>query len=286
MRKRNLLKLFFITICLLFLFTFIPIVQGEETSSMDQVGVVVSILPLADFVQNIGGDRVKVTVMVPPGAGPHTYEPTPSQLRDVSRADVYVKVGSGVEFELVWMDKLIKTNPSIFIIDCSKGITKIGKDPHIWNSPIIAKKMVENICEGLIKVDSRYKDIYNKNKNRYFGEIDAVDKYIRNRFENFTNKTFLIYHPAFGYFAKEYGLRQIAIEHKGKTPTPKVIKNCIDLAKQYNLSYIFVAPQFATDNAETIAHEIGGQTVFIDPLPRDYISNMRTVSASLSLEME
>lgn len=96
----------------------------------------------------------------------------------------------------------------------------------------------------------------------------------------------MVYHPAFGYFAKEYNLKQIAIEHRGKAPSPKVIKDCIDKAKQYNLSYVFVAPQFTTKHAETIAYQIGGKTLFVDPLPRHYISNMRSVAASLSLEME
>ena len=284
MRKRNLLAISLFLLIVLFIGSFN--LQAEERATKDKIGVVVTTLPLADFVENVGGDRVKVTVMVPPGASPHIYEPTSSQLRDVAKANIYFKVGSGVEFELVWMDKIIKTNPSMFVIDCSNSVTKIGKDPHIWNSPINAKKMVENICQGLIKVDSNHRKIYTENKEKFLGEIDAVDRYIRDRFENFNNRVFMVYHPAFGYFAKEYNLKQIAIEHRGKAPSPKVIKDCIDKAKQYNLSYVFVAPQFTTKHAETIAYQIGGKTLFVDPLPRHYISNMRSVAASLSLEME
>lgn len=284
MRKRNLLAISLFLLIVLFIGSFN--LQAEERATKEKIGVVVTTLPLTDFVENVGGDRVKVTVMVPPGASPHIYEPTSSQLRDVAKANIYFKVGSGVEFELVWMDKIIKTNPSMFVIDCSNGVTKIGKDPHIWNSPINAKKMVENICQGLIKVDSNHRKIYTENKEKFLGEIDAVDRYIRDRLKNFNNRAFMIYHPAFGYFAKEYNLKQIAIEHRGKAPSPKVIKDCIDKAKQYNLSYVFVAPQFTTKHAETIAYQIGGKTLFIDPLPRHYISNMRSVATSLSLEME
>lgn len=278
MKKRVLLL--FIAICL------IVGCITEKPVSDERLRIVVSILPQADFVKNVGGDKVKVTVMVPPGASPHTYEPTPSQLREISKAKMYFKVGSGVGFEQVWMDKIRAMNPDMVIIDGSEGITKRGKDPHIWNSPINAKKMVENFYNGLIQVDPANADEYTRNKDNYLRKLDDLDGYIHERLDGFTNRVFMIYHPAFGYFAEEYNLTQIAIEHKGKEPTPQVIQACIDKAKEYNLSYVYVAPQFATEHAETIAHEIDGQTVFIDPLPRSYIPNMRSVVASLSLEME
>jgi len=286
MEKRQLLA---VSVCLVSVFLLGALVSPylglKSATTGEEIGVVVTILPLADFVEKVGGDRVHVTVMVPPGASPHTYEPKPSQMVAVSKAKMYAKVGSGVEFELKWMGDIIEQNKDMLIVDCSEGITKIGNDPHIWNSPINAKKMVENICAGLVEVDPDHAD-YTENRNKYLQELDALDMYIRERLGNFTNRVFMTYHPAFGYFAKEYDLTQLAIEHGGKEPTPKVIQDCIDLARQYNFSYIFVAPQFATVHAETIAHEIGGQTVFIDPLPRGYIPNMRSVAASLALELE
>ncbi|MDI6885750.1 MAG: zinc ABC transporter substrate-binding protein [archaeon] len=261
--------------------------EGGRVAGEEVIGVVVTILPQADFVENVGGDKVRVTVMVPPGASPHTYEPTPGQLREVSKAKVYFKVGSGVEFEQVWMDKIMGVNPNMLIVDCAKGITMMGNDPHIWNSPVNARVIVENICDGLTELDPGCEAYYTANRDKYLQELDDVDAYIHERLDRFTkNRIFMTYHPAFGYFAEEYNLTQIAIEHKGKAPTPKVIQDCVDKARQYNLSYIYVAPQFATKDAEAIAQEIGGQIVFIDPLPRDYIANMRSIAASLSLEME
>jgi zinc transport system substrate-binding protein len=263
------------------------ITLGGERAEDKQIGVIVTIYPQADFVEEIGADNVAVTVMVPPGASPHTYEPTPSQLRAVSKAKMYFKVGSGVEFENAWMDKIMGVNPDMQVIDCAKGISKMGKDPHIWNSPLNAKVMVTNICDGLIEIDPEHEAEYTANRDKYLQELDDVDADIHERLAGFTNnRVFMSYHPAFGYFASEYNLTQIAIEHKGKAPTPKVIRNCIDQARQYNLSYVYVAPQFVTDDAEVIAHAIGGQTVFIDPLPLDYTANMRSIAASLSLEME
>ena len=261
--------------------------EGEKAAGEEGIGVVVTILPQADFVENVGGDRVQVTVMVPPGASPHTYEPTASQLKEVSKAKVYFKVGSGVEFEQAWMDKIFAANPDIKVVDCARGITKMGKDPHIWNSPVNAKVIVENICDGLCQADLEHEAYYTTNRDKYLQELNDVDAYIHERLDGFTkNRVFMIYHPAFGYFANDYALTQIAIEHKGKAPTPKVTQDCVDKARQYNLSYIYVAPQFATRDAETIAHAIGGQTVFIDPLPIDYIANMRSIAAAIALEVE
>lgn len=261
--------------------------EGERVAGEERIGVIVTILPQADFVEKVGGDRVQVTVMVPPGADPHTYEPTTGQLTEVSKAQMYAKVGSGVEFELTWLGRIREVNREMLVVDCSNGVDLIGADPHIWNSPRNARVMVENICAGLIQIDPEHEAEYTANRDRYLQELAAVDAYIHERLDPYsTNRAFLIYHPSFGYFADEYNLTQLAIEHKGKEPTPQVIQDCINYAWQYNLSYVYVAPQFATRDAEVIADEIRGQTVFIDPLPRDYIANMRSVAANLALELE
>lgn len=271
-------------------------VNNYPKSKSNKIGVVVTILPQAGFVEKLGGEKIHVTVMVPPGASPHTYEPTPSQMKEVANAEIYFKVGSGVEFELTWLDKIIKINKKIKVVDCSKGIELIkmgnennsddGDDPHIWLSPKNAKKIVENICNGLIQIDPENEDNYTKNKNNYLKELDDVDNYIYEKLGNFTNRNFLIYHPSFGYFAKEYNLTQISVEHKGKEPTLKVIQDCVELAKKYNLSYVYVAPQFSKKGAETIANEINGESITIDPLAKDYISNIKKVADSLSKEFE
>ncbi len=259
---------------------------GQKEEASEKIGVVVSIVPLADFVKNVGGEKVDVSLMVLPGKSPHTYEPTRSQLQAVSEAEMYVKAGSGVEFEITYMDDIISYNTDMLIVDCLKGIELMGTDPHIWNSPVNAKTIVENICEGLIQVDPDNADFYTQNKNDYLKELDILDGYIHYKLDVFTNRTFIIYHPAFGYFADEYNLTQLAVEHEGKEPTPKVILDCIDMAKEYNLQYLFVAPQFATEYCETIASEIGGQTAPMNPLPDNYIANMGRIADSLALEFK
>ncbi|MFW6125917.1 MAG: metal ABC transporter solute-binding protein, Zn/Mn family [Chloroflexota bacterium] len=252
----------------------------------DQIGVVVSIAPVGDFARQVAGERARVTVMVPPGSSPHTYEPTARQMAAVSEAAVYFKVGSGVEFETMWLDELIEENPGMLVVDLSEDVELLGADPHVWMSPVNAAIMVEKICDGMVEVDSGGSAFYRGNRDDYLTELAVLDGYVRCAFEGFANRHFLIYHPAFTYFAAEYGLTQLAVEQGGKEPTPRVIEDCIEKALQYDLDYVFVAPQFASDDCETIAREIGGQTAVMDPLPENYIAGMgRTVDA-LVLEFE
>jgi len=270
----------------------------------DKVGVAVTIAPLADFVEQVGGDKVEVMVMVPPGRGPHDYEPTPNQMVKLSKANMYAKVGSGVEFELTWMDNLIEQNGDMIVVDCSVGIELLdveeeegeaeeegdhhhgGADPHIWLSPINAKAMVQHICAGLIEIDLASAGFYTQNRDDYLARLDGLDEYIEQKFDGRTNRNFIIYHPSFGYFAHEYNLTQIPIEHDGKEPTPQVMQDAINQAETHNLEYIYVAPQFNRSYAETIAEQITGSVEQIDPLPADYITSMGNVADAITLELE
>ena len=255
----------------------------EET---DTIKVIATILPLADFVQQVGGDRIDVTVMVPPGASPHVHEPTPGQMIDVSQADVYVKVGSGIEFEIAWLDKLVEQNREMSIIDCSEGIAIVGGDPHIWNSPANASKMVENIRDGLAAIDPTNADRYGQNCEDYRSQLAGLDSYLRERFDGATERHFMMYHPSFGYLASQYDLTQIAVEYEGKAPTPQVLRDCIDLARIHNLDYIFVGSQMSPFEAESLAEAVNAETVLIDPLPGDYVANMRSVADAIARELE
>jgi zinc transport system substrate-binding protein len=275
--------------------------EGDQTGE-GKIGVIVSIAPQAEFVERVGGDHVRVTVMVPPGASPHTYEPTAGQLRAVSNAQLYALVGSGIEFERVWFDKIRAVNHEMLVVDCSRGIALIGDehdraegvveehsgaDPHIWLSPRNAMVMVTNICDGLSTIDPEHEAEYIANRDRYLQELEEVDAFIHEQLDPYGKyRAFLTYHPSFAYFAAEYNLTQIAIEHGGKAPTPQVIQDSIDYAEQYNLSYVYVAPQFATRDAETIAHEINGAIIYLDPLPREYSATMRNIATSLARELE
>jgi len=272
----------------------------------DKLNVVVSILPQAYFVEQIGKDKVDVSVMIPPGGNPHTYEPTPGQLKDLSRADIYVKVGSGVEFELAWMDKLVSFNKNMLVCDSSKGIKLIamtehhhedeaesrhhgeedhhhgGKDPHVWLSPSNAIVMVSNIRDAMIKRDPQNEQFYRDNASRLVLELSDLKQEIESMLANLPTRTFMIFHPAWGYFASDFNLRQVAAEECGKDPTPRQLAGLIKQAKDLNARVIFSSPQFSQRSARVIADEIDGRVELIDPLAKDYINNLRKAAELLA----
>jgi zinc transport system substrate-binding protein len=259
---------------------------APKSGETEKIGVVVTILPQAEFVERVGGDQVDITVMVPWGQSPHTYAPTVAQLEAVRQAKVYAMVGSGLEFELVHMGRIMEANRDMLVVDCSEGVQLMEKDPHIWNSPLNARIMVDHICEGLIQVDPENAESYIQNRDVYLKELDVLDAYVHYRLDGFSNRAFMIYHPAFGYLARDYNLTQIPVEHEGKPPTPQLIQDCIGKAKQYSIQYVFVAPQFRTEDCETIANAIEGETIPADPLERHYISDMANLVDLLALEFE
>ena len=272
----------------------------REAWASDRIRVVTTILPLADFVRQIGGDKVDVVTMVAPGDSPHTLEFAPSKLERLDQADMYVKAGSGVDFELALMDEFTSLNPDMLVVDCSAGIDLLGTeeeeddhddhhgaDPHIWLAPVNAKQMVSGICAGLVEIDPASADFYTQNKNDYLAQLDELNRYIEQKLDGYANRNLMIYHPSFGYFAQQYDLHQHAIEIGGTEATIKTLANSIQLAAQYNLNYIFVSPQSQKDkdNASTIAAETEGQLKEINPLPADYIANMRNVADAIALEL-
>ncbi|MBN2109766.1 MAG: zinc ABC transporter substrate-binding protein [Methanosarcinaceae archaeon] len=303
MNRRKLVSVVFILICIAFAGGCVDEQEVSSPSGEDLV-VVVSILPEAEFVEQVAGDHVDVTVMVPPGADPHSYEVTTGQLKELNDADMYVKVGSGLSFETVWMDRLIAVNPDMLVVDASEGIQlrameshshdayeedhEVGNDhentgswdPHIWTSPQNAKIMVENIYEGLVEVDPGNAETYTHNRDAYIAELDAADANIREVLAGHEGSSFIVYHPAWGYFADEYGLEQISVEIEGKEPSVKDMQRLIDTAKEKGIKVIFVQLGFSTTSTQAIADEIGGEVVEVDPLAKDYIANLANVTAA------
>ena len=260
----------------------------------DKIGVMVTVLPQVEFVSAVGGNRVDVTAMVPPGANPHTYEVTPAQMAKLSTARLYFKVGSPIEFELTWLDKLTAQNENMKVVDCNNGIELVqsvdpdepGIDPHTWTSPQNVKIMVNNICTGLVQLDTVNKSYYEANRDIYVQKLDALDSDIKLALAGAVNRAFIVYHPAWGYFAREYSLQQIGIEKEGKEPQAAYMARLINEARDKNIRVIFVSPQFDTRSAEAIAREMGGRVVSIDPEGRDYIDNMRKVAAAFGEAMK
>jgi len=205
--------------------------------------VVVTILPQAEFVEKVGGNMVKVMVMVPPGANPHTYEPTPKQLIEVSEADIYFQVGSGIDFERSFMRKIIEVNSRMLVVNCSEGIKIVNGDPHVWLSPRNAEIMVRNIYRGLAAADPKNEEYYRRNMEAYIDELRELDAEIRNILGNLSIRRFMVYHPAWRYFAREYNLTQIPVEKEGKEPTARGMIALVNQARRLGVKVIFASPE-------------------------------------------
>ena len=277
--KKNNLIIFAGGLLVIFAIIIFIISNNESTVSDntdEKINIMVSILPQIDFVKNIGKDKVSVETMIPPGFSPATYEPSIEQLKKLSKADLYIKIGH-IPFEKTQMKRLADLNSEMEVTDSSEGIEIYENDPHIWLSPRLVKIQVENIYLALVEIDPENKDFYENNKNEYLAELDSLDLELKNSFSKIQNKKILVFHPAFGYLARDYGFEQIAIEINGKEPSAENLANIIDTAKEENIKTIFVQKQFSQKSAEAIAKQIGGSIVPLDPLADDYVENLRRI---------
>ena len=277
-----------IFLCILLIINIVFWGCKKEIEHDARLQIVVSILPLAEFAERIGGDNIRVSVMVPAGITPHSYEPTPLQLTNMDKAQIYIKVGTPIEFEIAWLDKIFALNQDMVVCNASKDIQSFDPniDPHIWLSPLNAQIMVENIYNTLIAVDVQHKKYYTENKEEYIKKLHELDRYIREALKTKKNRKFLVYHPAWGHFASTYDLEQVSIEKQGKEPTAKGILEIIENAQREKIRVVFASPQFSTKSAQVIAREIQGQVVLIDPLEKNYIDNLYHIAGQLAQILE
>jgi zinc transport system substrate-binding protein len=292
----------------------LAVLQPAPGAAAERIPVFVSIVPQKYFVKKIGGGRVDVSVMVPPGANPATYEPKPKQMVALSKARLYFAVG--VPFETTWMEKIVSANVGLRVVYTQHGIEKRAmninrgapqgrddpkggrrlpenrtskhgkrrsdglKDPHIWLSPPLVMIQARNILTGLLKIDPAHAAAYERRYRSFSIELLDLDAEIRKIFSGAESRVrFMVFHPAWGYFADAYGLEQIPIEIEGKDPKPAQLGKLIDLAKKLGVKVIFVQPQFSTKRAGIIARAIKGEVVSADPLAPDWYENMRNQSA-------
>ncbi|MEI7524902.1 MAG: zinc ABC transporter substrate-binding protein [Mariniphaga sp.] len=266
---------------------------SEAPKSKHKV-IFVSILPLKYFADKIVGDNYKVEVTVPPGAGPETYSPTPRQMMLLNDAQAYFSIGY-LGFEQVWLESYKASNPDLHVFATSKRIDLIkdehqdgdhehlqGVDPHIWSSPKTARLISENIYTGMIQIDPEHGDTYLKNFNALLVEIAKVDSTITKILAGAASKNFIIFHPALGYFARDYGLEQLSIEFEGKVPSPRHLQMVIDAAKSGHTKIVLIQKEFDKRNAEIIAQETGCKMLQIDPLDYNWPEQMIDIARKLS----
>ena len=269
---------------ILTLLTFLILVSCTTELKQDNI-ISVSVLPQKYFVERIVGDKFDVNVIIPPGSSPATYEPTPANLMSLSHSPLYFRIGY-IGFEKAWMEKIIAVNPKMKIIDTSKGVELIGENPHIWLSPSAVKIQAGNIYNTIIEIDTINAEFYTKNYESFIKDIDKLDMQIKMMFKNVSNRKFIVYHPAWSYFAKDYNLIQVPIEFEGKSPSPATIKNIIDIAKKENIKVVLVQKQFDTKQANAIAENIKGHVIQLDPLSEDWIMNMVKIARTFQFELQ
>lgn len=239
-----------------------------------KIEVVATITPLAYFVKEIGGEKVSVELLLPPGASPHTYELTPSQMRKISEASLIVMNGVGLE---LWIEKAFKEGVKGLVVDASKGIEVLEKaahaehpfgNPHVWLDPIRAIVQVKNIRDGLIRVDPGGKDLYEKRAEELIRKLRELDLEISSTVKGFRKKAFVALHPAWSYFAKRYGLSQIASIEKvpGREPSPSEISKIIEEMRRTGTDIVFSEPQLPRKAADLLAEEVNAKVIVLDPL--------------------
>ncbi len=247
-----------------------------------------SIGPQQYFVERIGGEYVSARVMVEPGASPVTYEPKPEQLKDLSKSAAYFSIG--VPFENAWLGKITAVNADMLMVDTIAQIERMSMgahpyeeeggapDPHVWLSPELVKVQSQAIYEALIQLDPEHQEAYKTNLDVFLGDIDALEADIRQTLLGLKSHKFMVFHPAWGYFARDFGLEQIPIEVGGQEPSAQELAHLIAAAKAEGIQVVFAQPEFSTQNAETIAQEIGGEVLLINSLAPDWLANMRQVA--------
>jgi zinc transport system substrate-binding protein len=261
-------------------------------SAADPLTVFVSVAPQETFVSRIGGEHVHVQALVKAGQDPHAYEPTARQVAALADADLYMRVGIG--FEDAWMPRLMAANPSMRLLDARDGIEVRPEDedhdhgdhdhdhgaidPHVWTSPSRVRIMAARIRDALADLAPEYAADFAAGHDNFVADLDALDAAIRARLDGVENRRFMVYHPAWGYFAEDYGLEQIAIEREGKEPGARALTAMIEQARRDGIRVIFVQPQLNPASAEQVAQAIGGQVAVIDPLSGDYFANLRRVA--------
>ncbi len=263
----------------------------------ERATVFVSILPQKFFVEKIAGDKVDVTALVGAGDNPATFSPGQKTMAKLLSASVYFSIG--VPFERVVLAKLRQLQPDLIIVATDKGITKRSisgdhhhsdqhgeehqnKDPHIWLSPLNAKKIALHILQGMIAIDPDNKTTYTKNYNNLITELDQLHQALSQRLQPLINRSFLSYHPSWGYFSDLYQLQQLALETEGKPPRGKQMVHLIEQAKQQGIKTILIQKQFNTALVHLFAKEIQASVTVVDPLAEDYLNNLRLFSEHIA----
>lgn len=272
--------------------------NGESDSasshSDEKMTVAVSIVPEKTFVKKVGGDHVKAVTLIPPGSSPGTYEPTSKIMEKASDAQVYFPIHVPTEKANI-LPKVKDFNQDLQIVNLWDTVAEKypplhfsngAPNPHVWLSPKRVIGMIHTIEDNLSSLDPEHQADYEKNAKAYIQQLQDLDNHIQNALKPLEQRAFIAYHPAFGYFAKDYNMSFIALEKEGKEATPQRMQKVIDKAKKKGIKVIFYQAEIDSKQSKAFAQELDGKTVELKPLAPNYIENMKKMANTLKSVME
>lgn len=271
--------------------------QPKQKEAANRISV--SILPQKYFVDQIAGDLLQVNVLVPPGSSPHNYEVLPSQMKDLAKSKVWLQIGL-LTFEDAWKEKFAEINKDLVIVNCSKGIDPLAGskceeeghdhehsgtfDPHVWLDPAEVRIMAQNTLNALTKGFPQHSSEFEKNYAHFILKIDSLSAQINQKLAPLKNRNILIFHPALAYYARQFNLKQIPLELDGKEPSPRHMKDIVDLARKQNIKVVFIQKEFDSENALQLSREIGGEVVIIDPLDYNWEKQILDITEKIAAQ--
>jgi zinc transport system substrate-binding protein len=274
---------------LLFYFILLILASCNQSVTRNTEKIItVSIPPFKYFIDSIGGGDFNVNIMVPAGSNPHIYEPVPDQIVKLRNSVAYISDGY-LGFEMTWLDRFYETNPGMIKLSLGQDIDLIkpvdnidaehveGADPHYWVSPKCALKMAGSVKSLLTRLNPEESGKYEKNYSRLIGSIADIDKKALELFNRYKDKPFMIFHPTLGYLARDYSLKEVAVENDGKEPNPSSMRALIDFGRSEKIKVIFIQKEYDSKNARAIASEINASLVTIDPLAENWDLSMRNI---------
>lgn len=275
------------TLLILLLMTVLCSCTSNTENNPDRLTVAVSIPPQTQFAEKVCGERADILTVIPGGYSPETYEPAPRDIVKLSNADIYFTIGVPAE-----ESNIIPEAGSIKTVNLASAIAEEypelmingERDPHVWLSPKRVIEMVGVMAEEMGELDPEGRDIYFSNAAAYIDEINAADQYARETLLNCPQKKIIVYHPAFGYFADEYGLEMYALEDHGKEATAAHLAEMVNFAKEENIKTVFYQHEVDPGQADAFAAEIGGVAVELSPLAENYTENIKLMADIIAKE--
>lgn len=249
--------------------------------------VIASIAPVEYLAKAVGGDKIEVQSLAKGDV--HSYEPKPNDMKAVAKARIFI--AAGLEFEESWIPRFKASAKNLVVVKSDAKIAKLKEergeqvehgekheahaDPHVWLNPMLAITMARNISDALIDMDKANKDFYLENFQKLMNDLLAFDESAKNELAGLKNRKFVVYHPAWGYFAAHYDLEQISIERNGKEPKIDEMASTLKMIKDENIKVIFADPNRSQKSAQILASQTGAKVELLDPLGYNLLENLK-----------